>query len=247
LINSGIDPSNIVASTKTRESAREVKEMKVNVTFDNFALINQADIIIIALKPFVVLENAELLKNIPHEKVLVSIAAFVPLSFYKKIANVNEVYRAMPNVNVEINKGFTALCGEKSESSNIVEELFSLLGEIEWVSEEVLDKLTLMSASSPALVVELIDAFEIAAMYMGIPQNIARKAILNVFIGTAELASKKDLLSIRNSIITPKGITSKLMRRYINANVKSSIIETFIQASEDLEQIIAKLRLDYKI
>ena len=92
-----------------------------------------------------------------------------------------------------------------------------------------------------------MDALEIAAMYIGIPQNIARKAIINILRGTAELATNKELQSIRNSIITPKGITSKLMREFIRLNVKSSVLETFIQASEDLEQIIMKLKIDHKI
>jgi len=219
--------------------------MKVNVTLDNNFVINHTDIIIIiALKPLTILENVELLKNIPRGKVIVSVAAFLPLSFYKKIINNNEVYRAMPNVNVEVNKGFIALHGEKAD---LIEKLFRLLGEVEWVNEEVLDKLTLIAASSPAVITELIDALEIAAMYMGIPQNIARKAILSVFKGTAELAYIKELQSIRNSIITPKGITSRLMREFIKQNIKSSLLDTFIQASEELEKMIAKLRFEHKI
>jgi predicted aspartyl protease len=120
-----------------------------------------------------------------------------------------------------------------------------VLGESE--DENLLDKLTLIAASSPAVISELIDALEIAAMYMGIPQNIAKKAILSVFRGTAELAYIKELQSIRNSIITPKGITSRLMREFIEQNIKSSLLDTFIQASEELEKMIAKLRLEYKI
>lgn len=221
--------------------------MKVNFTFDNYRVIEQADLIIIALKPYTILENIELLKRISSEKIVVSVAAFIPLSFYKKNVNTKEVYRAMPNVNVEVNKGFIALHGEKKANSSLIENLFGLLGEIEWVSEEVLDKLTLICASSPALITEIMDALEIAAMYIGIPQNIARKAIINILRGTAELATNKELQSIRNSIITPKGITSKLMREFIRLNVKSSVLETFIQASEDLEQIIMKLKIDHKI
>jgi pyrroline-5-carboxylate reductase len=144
--------------------------MKVNVDLDNNFVINHTDMIIIALKPLTILENVELLKNIPHGKVIVLVAAFLPLSFYKKIINNSEVYRAMPNVNVEVNKGFIALHGEKGEKADLVEKLFRSLGEVEWVNEEVLDKLTLIAASSPAVITELMDALEITAMFMGIPK-----------------------------------------------------------------------------
>ncbi|MFZ8849051.1 MAG: hypothetical protein ACO2OV_02305, partial [Thermoproteota archaeon] len=72
-------------------------------------------------------------------------------------------------------------------------------------------------------------------------------AILSVFKGTAELAYIKELQSIRNSIITPKGITSRLMREFIKQNIKSSLLDTFIQSSEELEKMIAKLRFEHKI
>jgi hypothetical protein len=37
------------------------------------------------------------------------------------------------------------------------------------------------------------------------------------------------------------------MREFIKQNIKSSLLDTFIQASEELEKMIAKLRFEHKI
>ncbi len=175
-----------------------------------------------------------------RDKVIISVAALIPLRTYLNAIQNAEIYRAMPNINVEVNKGFIAICGNKGNNAELVERIFNLLGEVVWVEENVLDKLTLISASTPALVAELMDVMELSALYLGIPHDLAEKAITNVFLGTAELARIKDLRTIRNSVITPKGITIRLLHRYLNHNIKSSIIDTLLYASRELDKMIEK-------
>lgn len=212
--------------------------MGVNVFLSNEPVVKNSDLIIVTLKPYVVINVLNSLSNLLKDKVVVSAAALIPLSSYTSILKDCEVYRIMPNVNVEVNKGFIALSGERKGNARLVEEVFSMLGDVVWVDEDVLNKLTIISASMPALIVELIDAMELAALYLGIPHNLARRAIVKSLIGTAVLTEVKDLISIRNSIITPRGITIKLLRKYMNLNIKSSIMETLIYASEELDKLL---------
>lgn len=238
LINVGFKKSNIFASVKTEQTAEFVKKLGVNVFLSNEPVVKNSDLIIVTLKPYVVINVLNSLSNLLKDKVVVSAAAFIPLSSYTSILKDCEVYRIMPNVNVEINKGFIALSGERKGNARLVEEVFSMLGDVVWVDEDVLNKLTIISASMPALIVELIDAMELAALYLGIPHNLARRAIVKSLIGTAVLTEVKDLISIRNSIITPRGITIKLLRKYMNLNIKSSIMETLVYASEELDKLL---------
>ncbi len=196
--------------------------------------------IIIALKPLTIIEILNSLARFLKDKVIISVASLIPLRTYLNTIQNAEIYRAMPNINVEVNKGFIAICGNKGDNAELVERMFNLLGEVVWVEEDILDKLTLISASTPALVAELMDTMELAALYLGIPHDLAERAITNVFSGTAELARIKDLRAIRNSVITPKGITIRLLRRYLNHNIKSSIIDTLLYASRELDKMIEK-------
>lgn len=239
-IRAGIDPTNITASVKTLKSAENIKKLGAKVFLNNEEVIKNSDIIIIALKPFVVMDILHSLATLLKGKIIISVAALIPLKAYSNILYDTEIYRAMPNINVEINRGFIALCGNKGDNAELVEKMFNLLGEVVWVDEDILDKLTLISASTPALVAELIDAMELAALYLGIPHDLAEKAITNVFIGTAELANVKDLRAIRNSIITPKGITIKLLHKYLSLNIKSSIMDTLIYASNELDKSLKR-------
>jgi pyrroline-5-carboxylate reductase len=220
------------------QTAELVKKLGVNVFLNNEKVVRDADLIIVTLKPYIVINVLNSLSNLLRGKIVVSAASLIPLSSYVSILKDCEVYRIMPNVNVEVNKGFIALSGNKGDNAKLVEEVFSMLGDVVWVDEDVLNKLTIISASIPALIVELIDAMELAALYLGIPHNLARRAVIKSLIGTAELAEIKDLVSIRNSIITPRGITIKLLRKYMNLNIKSSIMETLIYASEELDKLL---------
>ncbi|MGB9728345.1 MAG: pyrroline-5-carboxylate reductase family protein [Thermoprotei archaeon] len=240
LIRAGINSANIAASVKTLKSAENVRKLGIKVFLDNEKVIRDSDLVIIALKPHTIINVLHSLATSFEEKIVVSVAALIPLKTYSHALNNAEIYRAMPNINVEINKGFTALCGNKGYNAELVEKIFSLLGEVVWVDEDVLDKLTLISASTPALVAELIDAMELAALYLGVPHDLARKAVINVFAGTAELTSIKDLLNIRNAVITPKGITIKLLRKYLSLNIKSSIMDMFIYASNELDKALKR-------
>jgi pyrroline-5-carboxylate reductase len=172
------------------------------------------------------------------QKIVISTAALIPLRAYKQILGDAEIYRAMPNICVEINKGFIPICGNKKENAEAVEKILGLLGEVEWVDEDTLDKFTLLSASIPALITEIIDAMELAALELGIPNELSKKAIRNVLIGTAELYREKDLIAIRNDIATPKGITIKLLLNSLRSNVKLSIIDTLINTSKELDNLI---------
>lgn len=238
LINVGFKKSNIFASVKTAQTAELVKKLGVNVFLNNEIVIKNSDLIIVALKPYVAMNVLRSLSDLFKDKIVASAVALIPLSSYMSILKDCEVYRIMPNVSVEVNKGFIALSGERKDNAKLVEEVFSMLGDVVWVDEDVLNKLTIISASMPALIVELIDAMELAALYLGIPYNLARKAIVKSLIGTAVLTEVKDLISIRNSIITPRGTTIKLLRKYMNLNIKSSIMETLIYASEELDKML---------
>ncbi len=239
-LNAGL--SNIMASTKTASSAELLQKLGISVTLDNHSLAKACDVIIVALKPFNVLDELKNLAACLKGKVIISVAALIPLKAYNSVIKDAEIYRAMPNICVEINKGFIPLTGEKGDNHKLVENIMKLLGEVTWVSEEMLDKLTLFSASTPALVAELMDAFYLAAMEIGITQQLASAAIVSVFAGVAELYRAEEVTAIRNKVITPKGTTIKLLLETQRRNVKLSIQESIIKASSLLEALLEKFR-----
>lgn len=237
-IGGGIQPKEIHVYDISSEAMKRAEVLGVRLCRSIGDVIDSSDISIIAVKPKDV-ENVlkEVATHISEEKALVSVAAFVPLKAIERHIDKGEVYRAMPNIAVEVNKGFIALTPVQRKKDNI-EKLFSVIGEVVWVDEATLDLLTIISASTPAIVAEFIDSFMLAALKIGVPYDIAKKAIAAVFQGVGKLFEVKDVNLIRDSVITPRGSTIILIEKLYTYEVKSRLVKALIDSAEEYLEIL---------
>jgi pyrroline-5-carboxylate reductase len=237
LAKAGIDKGSIAINDKLLEAIEDARSKGFKIYTNVKDLASYSDVIIIAVKPGDVENVARNLREIAKNKTIVSIAALVKLSILKEILPEANIYRAMPNIAVEVNKGFIALAPEDKRNME-VENIFRLLGDIEWVNEDTLDILTFYSASTPAIVVELYDVFLLSALKAGLPYNIARKAIANVFQGIANLVQIKDVSTVRDSVITPKGVTIRAIEKLYIYGVKQTLLKALNDAFEEYNHLL---------
>lgn len=229
----GIDPKGICVYDVSSEALKRVEVLGVKLCNSVAELADFSRIIIVSVKPLDVLDVVKsIAPRLSEDKVLVSVAAFMPLKAIERYISGRNVYRAMPNIAVEVNKGFTALSPPDRRYED-VEKLFKVLGDVIWVKEEILDLLTVVSASTPAIVAELIDIFVLAALKAGVPYDIARKAVATVFQGVGKLAETKDTSSIRDSVITPRGSTIILVEKFYTYEVKSKLLKALVDSIEE--------------
>lgn len=233
MIRGGIDKKKIYVYDVSKIVLERVEVLGVNICRDVVELYMNSDVVVIAVKPQ---DVVDVLKSLPrsesNKKFVVSVAAFVPLKILEKYSEHFRVYRAMPNIAVEVNKSFTALAPIDRISSEI-EDLFRIVGDVAWVKEEILDLLTIISSSTPAVVAELIDVFMLAALKAGVPYDIAKKAISFVFQGTGLLFEYKDVNSIRDTVITPRGVTISLIEKMYVYEVKNRLMKSLIDSIEE--------------
>lgn len=239
-INGGIKPREIYVYDISIDVLKRIESLGIVICRSVDEVVESSNIIIIAVKPQDITSVVKYIGNKSIEnKIIVSVAAFVPLGLLEKYINKNVVYRAMPNIAVEINKGFTALAPIDRRNLD-VEELFKVVGDVVWVREEILDLLTIISASTPAVIAELIDSFMLAALKAGIPYDIAKNAIASVFHGIGKLFGTKDFSSIRDSVITPRGSTIILIEKLYTYEVKNRLIKALI---DSIEEYLEKLNI----
>ena len=186
---------------------------------------------IVSVKPSQVEDVVEEISGFVQGKIIVSAAALVPIKWWESRLPGEDVklFRAMPNINVMVGESFTALAAHEhvdAYSRSVVEELFKLLGSTAWVSEDVLDALTVISGCGPAIIVEITDALMLASLAIGIPQGVAEEAVLKLIEGTAKSLQETELTKLRNMVITPRGLTIRLLRRLYKENFKSTLIES---------------------
>lgn len=221
----------ILASVRSSRSVslKFLGESDVKIVFDNKFLVEQCGLILLCVKPSqasnVLCEIGSLLRG----KILVSMVALLPFSWFRqRISDDVALFRAMTNINVLSNSSFTALSSDGSYSGgveDVVENLFKMLGDFVWVDEEVLDALTIVSGCGPALIAELIDAFILGALSIGVPEDVAKRAVFKLFEGTVKSLEMLSVSELRDCVITPRGLTIKMLKDAYARNVKLSFIE----------------------
>lgn len=241
-IGGGIDPEDIYVYDISSEALKRVEALGVKLCSSVDELVDSSKIIIVSVKPLDVLGVVKgIAPKLGEDKVLVSVAAFIPLKAIERYVSRRNVYRVMPNIAVEIGKGFTAISPPDRKNDGI-ENLFRTLGEVVWVKEEILDLLTIVSASTPAVVAEIIDVFILAALKAGVPYDIARKAVASVFQGVGKLVEIKDISNIRDSVITPRGSTIILVEKLYTYEAKNRLLKALVDSVEEYIERLEKFK-----
>ena len=92
------------------EKLKEQEKLGVAVSTDNRKAAADADIIFICVKPTSVKKVLTQINNSVKGKLVISIAATVPLFFYKKFIPDAKIVRIMPNVAALVQESYTPYC-----------------------------------------------------------------------------------------------------------------------------------------
>jgi len=223
-------------SSRSQSSVEEARELGLEAYRDNRLAVASSDLVIVAVEPSAAESVLREVSSSLEGKILVSTVAKLGIDRIRSLLGERSrtsVFRAMPNINVEFNKGFTALAGS-GFGRDAVSSVFRLLGDVVWVEEELLDVLTVVASCTPALVAEIMDAVALAALRLGVPKRLAMRVVARVFEGTAISVAEKGVYSVRNSITTPRGLTSRMLLKALENNVKNAIVTSILEASRDL-------------
>jgi pyrroline-5-carboxylate reductase len=127
------------------------KKFSVQTTENNQAALGAAEFIFFNVLPQVVdpVLNEFKEQKFPKDKLIISLAAGIPIKTYAVIGNHIPVVRALPNPPSQIGKGIAALAFNPYVSEpqrNDVIELFSCLGEYVILEEEKINAITALSS-----------------------------------------------------------------------------------------------------
>jgi pyrroline-5-carboxylate reductase len=207
---------NIIISDVDPKRLRYFKnKYAVSVADDNRAAFAAAEIVLLCVKPQhmqAVLDElaAESVSRKP--KLLISIAAGIPLSYLEKKMAGFPVIRAMPNNPCLVGKGMVALAKGKlvrTKEAEKARQIFSAVGEVIDVPEKWMDAVTALSGSGPAFIYLAIEALTKAGMAVGLPKEIAALLSAQLVLGAAETVkiTGKDPIELKRMVSSPKGTT----------------------------------------
>lgn len=211
---------------------------KIIIAPDNHYLFKYSDAVIIAVKPkdFESLLKEDICCDISSQKLIISIAAGVTTGYIESIVGEDvRVVRAMPNMPARIGEGVTGVCGGSSAKPSDIElakDVFSTIGSVVEVKEELMDAVTAISGSGPAYFFYMIEAMVESAKGLGLDEKTARELVEKTALGSVKLllSSKEDPASLRKKV-TSKGGTTEAALKVFEAKKFISIMKAATKAA----------------
>ncbi|NYF79957.1 pyrroline-5-carboxylate reductase [Granulicella arctica] len=216
----------------------------VEVTTDNLASAQQADIIILGVKPIQVPALVEQIRPaLTPDKVLLSIAASVKTRSIEDAAGCDlAVIRSMPNTPAMIGAGITALCGGRFVSEQqmaIAQRIFQTVGRTVVVDEKHMDAVTGLSGSGPAFLYIIIEALAEAGVNVGLPRDVATLLAAQTTYGSARMVLETGYhpALLKDQVTTPAGCTVDGILELEEGGLRVTLIKAVKRATQRAKEL----------
>lgn len=218
----GLDATHIRASDPGAETrARVSAEHGIEVFADNADAIQDADVVVLAVKPQAMKAVCEAIRpSLKPNQLVVSIAAGITCASMTNWLGAQPIVRCMPNTPALLRQGVSGLYATaevNTEQRQQAQELLSAVGIALWLDEErQLDAVTAVSGSGPAYFFLLIEAMTAAGVKLGLPAEIAAQLTLQTALGAAHMAvaSDVDAAELRRRVTSPAGTTEAAIKSF---------------------------------
>ncbi len=242
LLASGEKASSILVSDP-ESPRRELLSTKygINCLSENTALAAQADLLLFAVKPQLLRQVTEPLKQAVQAKhpLIISIAAGVRSSDLDRwLGGGLAIVRVMPNTPALVRAGASGLYANHLVSSlqrDLAESILRSVGITVWLENEAqMDIVTALSGSGPAYVFRVIEAMEKAAVRAGLGLETSRLLAIETVLGAARLAMESDdtPAELCCKVASPGGTTEKGLQQLERGNIEQ-LFDNAINAAID--------------
>jgi len=193
-----------------------LEEYQVKVMKSNSELVEEAEVVVLAVKPQVMSRVLEEIADSVKKKnpLVVSIAAGIKLGFIRSwLGDEVHLVRVMPNTPALIGEGVSAYYSDQPLSEQEQEQIKSLLSAlgrvVELDREELLDAVTGLSGSGPAYIFVLIEALADAGVKMGLSRELALILSAQTVVGAGKMVveMEKHPGELKDMVTSPGGTT----------------------------------------
>lgn len=208
----------------------------------NAAIIEQADVIFLGVKPhllFPLLEGmADAIAKNPSA-IWISMAAGIRLDQLAKYLPISQVVRMMPNTPVAIGQGMTTYTLVNPELITLTEQLLSQSGQVQALEERLMDTATALAGCGPAFVYQWIEAMMDAGVAYGLTADEAKYLAAQTLLGSAQmvLESDKHPAQLRQEVTSPGGSTIAGIMKLEKEGFRYAIIAAIKSAIKRTKQL----------
>lgn len=202
----------VTITRRNTSSILYLEQLGVAVSTDNKHEIQEADVIILTIKPYQV--NTVLAEILPviSNKVIASAVSGLSIELLQnKIGELNSAIRIMPNIAAQFGASATCIAfneKDKEKAKNVI-SLFQELGTAPIIDEKLMDAATVLAASGTAFALRYIRASMQAGIEIGFDWQTALAISAQTVKGAAEMILAENIHpeQLIDRVTTPQGCT----------------------------------------
>lgn len=207
LLAQGYQADSIAVFDVSEQQLNAICALGVTACDSGARVVEQCDIIVLAVKPQHYAEVLEGVKSsVTPQKTFVSIAAGISIAYVQRALECDcPVMRVMPNTPLLLKKGASALCpsGNMSEEDReVIFQMFAGSGVCAYFTEDHMNEIISVNGSSPAYIYLFAKAMADYAQAQGIDYDSAMQLICATLEGSAAM--------LRESGDTPDELIAKV-------------------------------------
>ncbi len=197
------------------QAEKVTAETGVQHVASNTELVGQVKYIVLAVKPQVLPAVMKEIRGlVTKEQVVITIAAgFGIADIQEGLGEDIRVVRVMPNTPALVGEGMAGVAYDAAlfndEEKAMVETLFTSIGKMEIVNENLMDVVASASGCSPAYVYMFIEALADGCVKNGLPRAMAYKMVSQAVLGSAKMVLETGMHpgALKDMVCSPGGTT----------------------------------------
>lgn len=231
--------------TVTRRNIHQIdflKDQNIRVSSDNSFEINQADIILLTIKPYQV--DAVLQDILPHinNKIIVSAVSGLSIAMLEQKTNhMHSIVRIMPNIAAQFGESATCISfsDESDDSGQVIFGLFSSLGTALIIEEKLMDAATILGACGTAYALRYIRAAMQAGIEIGFDSKTALAIASQTVKGAAQMTLEEKVHpeQLIDRVTTPQGCTIVGLNEMEHQGFSSSLIKGIKTSFDKIKEL----------
>jgi len=193
------------------EQLERYEKHGIRTTSSNRELAEHSELIVVAVKPWDVVQVLTEVSPAIEGKAVTSVAAGVSIArISENLPPATAVLRVMPNVCASVGLGSAVVTANEPGRAMLptVMDIFRHVGDVMELPERLFDAATALHGSGPAYVALFADALIQAGVREGIPRDVARRLVVETIGGTAVLLKDSSAHQVRDEVMTPGGTTA---------------------------------------
>ena len=247
LISRGLPPTRITVSDPVEQIRQLLQEKDIHVTQDNVVAIQNADVVVLAVKPQVLATVLRPLKGLLSDKLVISIIAGAEIQTISNLIDSNRIVRVMPNTPALVQTGAHGIYANDvvgASDRELTSQILAATGLTIWVNSEAqIDAVTAVSGSGPAYFFYLMESMIRAGKNLGLDEKVATALTLQTALGAAQMAitSSNTPSELRKNVTSPNGTTQAALEVFDRAQISQNIQSALAAAQKRSQELAQEL------